>query len=593
MNPLVLGLNSSHPDSSAVLMNKDGPVAAICEERINRLKHCSVFPRQAIHEVLRLAGASIEDVTDITIARDPKANLGAKMAFVAKNPRVGIDLVKTRLGVQRKAGGTAPSFAEQCGVDESRIRARTHNVEHHVAHIASAFYWSGFDRATGISVDGSGDWCSVMIARCEGREIEVLHRTHPPHSLGMFYTALCGFLGFRRYGEEYKVMGLAAYGEPAFLDQLRPMVRWDPRRGVVLDDSYFTGYSAVHAHEDRTFQQGTSEYTFPPLWSRKVEDLLGKPRERGAEMTQRDRDLAASLQRRFEEVYMEMIRDAVARTGIRDVVMAGGCALNGVGNGRVVVEGLVDRVYIHPAAGDDGTGAGAASYVLHNRLDVPRHAEVAHAYWGTGYTDAECEAAASASGLPFRKLSRDQLLATAADALARGSIIGWFQGREEWGPRALGNRSILCNPGWPDMKAILNARVKNREPFRPFAPAILHERLSDCFEGAHEVPFMNIVYKVRPEWRERLSATTHEDNTGRVQTVKRTQNELYYDLISAFNQRTGIPVLLNTSFNENEPIVHTPTHAIDCFKRTRMSALAVGPFWYEKPATEADRGEAV
>jgi carbamoyltransferase len=302
------------------------------------------------------------------------------------------------------------------------------------------------------------------------------------------------------------------------------------------------------------------------------------------------------MQRHFERVYSALVADGIRMNGgLKTTVMAGGCVLNGVGNGVLFEQGILDRTYIHPAAGDDGTASGAAAYVLYSKLGAKRHGEVNHAYWGTGYTDEQCEQACNASGLPFRKLSREELLKTAADALAKGAIIGWFQGREEWGPRALGNRSILCNPGWPNMKAILNARVKNREPFRPFAPAIMFERLSECFEaqGTQEVPFMNIVYKVRPEWRERLSATTHEDHTGRVQTVKREQNELYYDLISAFNQRTGIPVLLNTSFNENEPIVHTPTHAIDCFKRTRMNAIAVGPYWYEKPADEATRGEAL
>ncbi|MEO7330240.1 MAG: carbamoyltransferase C-terminal domain-containing protein, partial [Minicystis sp.] len=311
--------------------------------------------------------------------------------------------------------------------------------------------------------------------------------------------------------------------------------------------------------------------------------LFGPPRRRKEALSDRDRDLAASLQVRFEEVYLEMIAHAVKRTGVRDIVMAGGSVLNSVGNGRMITERAVDRAYFHPAAADDGTAAGAALWVMHNKYGVPRAPELRHAYLGTEWTEEEIEDAVRGSGLPFRKLSRDGLLDTASDALSRGKITGWFQGREEWGPRALGNRSILCHPGWPGMKATLNARIKNREPFRPFAPAVLMDKLSTCFHGSHEVPFMVIVYKVRPEWNERLSAITHEDGTGRVQSVRREDNALYYDLISAFAGKTGTPVLLNTSFNENEPIVHTPEQAIACFRRTRMDALGVGSFWLEKP----------
>jgi carbamoyltransferase len=255
-----------------------------------------------------------------------------------------------------------------------------------------------------------------------------------------------------------------------------------------------------------------------------------------------------------------------------------------------LTEGVVDRAYFHPAASDDGTAAGAALHVLHAKLKHPRTGHVRHAYWGTEWSDDEIEKAVVASGLPFRKLDRAALLTTAAESIAKGKIVGWLQGREEWGPRALGNRSIVCHPGWPDMKAILNARIKNREPFRPFAPSIRREKLSTCFMGDHEVPFMIVVYKVRPEWKERLSAITHEDGTGRVQTVEREANPLYYDLISAFEARTGIPVLLNTSFNENEPIVHTPAQAIDCFARTRMESLGIGSFWLEKEAAAAGAG---
>ncbi len=591
MDPLVLGLNSHHADSSATLMNKDGIVAAICEERINRQKHCAVFPKQAIHEVLRIAGASMKDVTDLAFARDPFANKGAKLAFIAKNPRVGFNLARIRMNVNREK---AVALHEQMGVSEADCRFNTHHVEHHLAHIASSYFGSGFERAAAVSIDGSGDWCSVMIAKCEGKDIQVLHRTHPPHSLGIFYTALCGLIGFNKFGEEYKVMGLAAYGEPVYLEELRKLATWDPERGVRLDTDCFTSYTEIQDDATRTFGNLVEgEIMMPRMWSDRIEKMFGPARQRKAPLTKRDHDMAASIQKRFEEIYMEIIRHAVERTGCRDIVLSGGCALNGVANGRVVMEGLVDRVYIHPAAGDDGTGAGAAAHVLYNKLGAARTKEVGSAYWGTGWTDEEIEPAVKASGLPFKKLSKDDLFKTTIDAFCSGKIVGWFQGREEWGPRALGNRSILCNPNWPDMKAILNARIKNREPFRPFAPAVLEERLGDIWEGSHPVPFMNIVYKTRPEWRQKLSAVNHEDNTGRVQTVRRDQNALYYDLIKAFGERTGIPVLLNTSFNENEPIVHTPEQAIACFTRTRMDCLGIGSYWYEKPADLAAKAQVI
>jgi carbamoyltransferase len=428
-----------------------------------------------------------------------------------------------------------------------------------------------------------------MIARCQGNKIDVLHRSYWPHSFGVFYTAVCNFIGFNKYGEEYKVMGLAAYGQNTYQKQMETLVDYEPGFGVRLNLPYYRHHTEVHTHN----QTEEGEIVVRPMWSEKMRELLGEPRNRNTPYTQQVKDISLSMQRRFEVVYKKFVNDAIQRCGSRNLVMAGGCALNGVANGQVVVEKLCDRIYIHPAAGDDGTAAGAAAYVAHSVLNLPRTGPVIHGYWGTGWSDAEIEAAVKESGMPFRKLSRDELLQTAADALSEGKVIGWFQGREEWGPRALGNRSIICHPGWPDMKAILNARVKNREPFRPFAPLVMEEHLSECFEGTHDVPFMNVVYKVRPEWRQRLSATTHEDHTGRVQTMNRAQNALFYDLLVQFKQRTGTPVLLNTSFNENEPIVHTPAQAIGCFGRTRMNALAVGPYWCEKSAEASMQGVAV
>jgi carbamoyltransferase len=579
MSRLVLGINSAHGDAAAVLVGEQGVIAAIAEERINRKKHCGGFPALAVDEVLRLGGAGPEDLTDIAVARDPRANLGAKVAFIARNPSVGFAQAMARFKVHREVRATKDLFAAALGARSDRITARFHQIEHHLAHVASSFFCSPFERATGLSIDGSGDFASSLLATCEGSRIAAHRRVLLPHSLGIFYTALCQFLGFDRFGEEYKVMGLSAYGVNRFAPELRQIVRVDPVGGLELNLAFFRHHtlrSSMEVTDD-------GEVVIPQLWSDELIPLFGPARRRKDPLTERDNDLAASLQIRFEELYLAMVAHAVDKTGIRDVVLAGGSVLNSVGNGRMITERAVDRAYFHPAASDDGTAAGAALQVMFGVHGVPRQGGLTHAYLGTEWDDAAIEAALRGARLPFRKLPRHELLAVASAALSQGKIVGWFQGREEWGPRALGNRSILCHPGWPGMKATLNARIKNREPFRPFAPAVRLEKLSTCFHGSHEVPFMNIVYKVRPEWKERLAAVTHEDGTGRVQSVRREDNALYYDLISAFEARTEIPVLLNTSFNENEPVVHRPEEALACYSRTRMDALGIGPYWLEKP----------
>jgi carbamoyltransferase len=395
----------------------------------------------------------------------------------------------------------------------------------------------------------------------------------------VFYTALCQFIGFERFGEEYKVMGLAAYGVNRFAPEMRDIVRFDALRGVRLNLRYFQ-----HHKIGLNFERiDGDEVSIPQLWSPAVVSAFGPARRRGEPIGDRERDIAASLQARFEQVYLELVEQGVRTTGNHDVVLAGGSALNSVANGRMITERLVDGAYFHPASADDGTAAGAALHVLHSRHRVHRTRELRHAYLGREYGPGAIERALGDAELTAGRLDRPALIARAADALAAGKIVGWFQGREEWGPRALGNRSILCHPGWPGMKDTLNDRIKHREPFRPFAPVVLADKLGTCFRGDHEVPFMIVVCQVRPEWKERLSAITHEDGTGRVQTIDREQNELYYDLVAAFEQRTGTPVLLNTSFNDNEPIVHTPEQAIDCYQRTKMDALGIGPFWLEKP----------
>lgn len=578
MSRLILGINTDHADSSAALVGEDGIIAAIAEERINRKKHCADFPALAIAEVLRIAGADVSDITDIAVARDPQANLTKKAAFVARYPAKAGRQAIQRLAVHRRARGAANRMAEEMGVDRGRIRGTLHAVEHHLAHVSSAYYWSPFDRCVAFTNDGVGDFAATMWARCEGNDISVIERSHWPHSLGVFYTAVCQFIGFDGYGEEYKVMGLSAYGRNRYSRLMRDLVRYDPDKGLRLNLDFFRHHLQEGSFE--TIKDGMVQLEL--LYSGRLAEELGPPRKRSEPIGEREQDLAASMQTHYEEVFLDMVHELARRTGTRKLVSAGGCALNSVANGRMLTEGYIDEAYFQPAASDDGTAVGAALYVAHGKYGMPRTGEVRHSLWGTEWSDGDIEQALKDNGRKFKRLGGRKLLDQAANSLSEGNIIGWFQGREEWGPRALGNRSILCNPSWPEMKATLNSRIKNREPFRPFAPVCRLEDLASCFEGDHPVPFMIVVYKVRPEWRERLDAITHEDGTGRVQTVREDENALLYELLGVFKDKTGIPCLLNTSFNENEPIVHTPQQAIDCFERTRMDCLGIGPFWMEK-----------
>lgn len=578
MSRLILGLNTDHAGASAALLGEDGVLGAIAEERINRQKNSAAFPAGAIREVLSMAGAEIGDVTDFAVARDPRANLAKKLGYLARHPWSAGRMAVRRFGVHAQVRSTAERIAEGLGVERAAIRGKFHQIEHHRAHIASAFYCSPFERCCGLSIDGAGDFATSMWADCAGTAIDVVRRSYWPHSLGVFYTALCQFIGFDRFGEEYKVMGLAAYGSPSHLGLMRELVGFDRRRGLWLDLSYFSHTGRRAGFE--SIREG--KVHLPPLWGQKLTGRLGPPRQRAEPLGDRDRDLASSIQARFEEVFLAMVDALVERTGQRRIVLAGGSVLNSVANGRMITEGHVDEAYFQPAAADDGTALGAAACVLHETYGAPRNPTMSKATWGTEWPEETIREALKSNGRGFQRLTEADLLDRAAAAIASGKVVGWFQGREEWGPRALGNRSILCNPANPEMKAILNARIKNREPFRPFAPVVQEEDLEQCFEGSHPVPFMIIVYKVRPEWRERLPAITHEDGTGRVQTVRRQDNPLFYELLTTFKRVSGVPALLNTSFNENEPIVHTPEQAIGCFERTKMDCLGIGPFWLTK-----------
>jgi carbamoyltransferase len=580
---VIVGLNSHHPDASACLLIDGKLAAAVAEERLGpRIKHTAGFPANALRSILKMGGIRIQDVDYVAFGHDDNANLSAKTRHVLSNPLKSAKAVAIHFQRRKKLGGLREIIADACGVAPEECRFELMMVEHHLAHLASSFFCSAFDQAAGFSYDGSGDFVSGMFARCEGRDIHVLSKVFVPHSLGFFYTAICQFIGFDRFGEEYKVMGLAAYGEPAYRDLMAKMVSNTSAGGYRLDPDFFN--PVQKSFEQCIDERG--EIVLPPLYSREVVRQLGEPRRRGAQLGQREKDLARSCQDHFEEVVIQSLRRLHDELGGPNLITAGGCALNGVCNARILRDTPFEQSYIQSAASDDGTAIGAALYVWHCVLGKPRTETIEHAYWGPEYSESELENALKSAGLPYRKYDRHALIRETVKHLLEGQVIGWYQGRSEWGPRALGNRSILAHPGWPGMKDLINRKIKRRESFRPFAPSILAEEVGNYFEQDIESPFMMHVVKIRPEKRTRLAAVCHEDHTGRLHSVTRAQNPLYYSLISEFFKKSETPVLLNTSFNENEPIVERPEHAIDCFRRTDIDALVIGPFITKKERPE-------
>lgn len=592
---LIVGLNAFHPDSSACVLRDGQLVAAVAEERLGaRRKHVAGFPGRALVEVLRMAGATIRDVEYIAVGNDSNANLAAKAAHVLRAPVKSARGVVTHFQRRAKMQGFKALVAEACGVPEADCRFQIVRVEHHLAHLASSYFASDFDAAAGFSYDGAGDFASAMFTRCQGNRIEILDRVHIPHSLGFFYTALCQFIGFDKFGEEYKVMGLAAYGQPVYLDLMRELLRTEEGPSSVVSGQWSgSGQFRLNPHFFRTPGKNLEEcidehgeIVLPPLYAEELTKRLGEPRKRGAELTQRDKNIAASCQAHFEAVVLDCLGSLQARVKTSNLVTAGGCALNGVCNARILRETPFTKSYIQCAASDDGTAIGAALYVWNTILGKPRAGGIEHAYWGPEHPEKAMEAALSNADLSFERYEGPQLLDHVADHLNSGHVTGWYQGRSEWGPRALGNRSILAHPGWPGMKDLINQKIKRREAFRPFAPTVLAEEVGHYFEQTVESPFMMHVVKIRPEKRAALGAVCHADNTGRLHTVKRSQNAMYYDLIKAFATKSRTPVVLNTSFNENEPIVDTPQQAVDCFVRTDMDVLCLGPFITTKPGKQ-------
>ena len=588
---IILGLNAFHGDSSACVVRDGILVAAAEEERFRRIKHWAGFPSQAIASCLAEAGVCASDIDHVAINQDSRANQLSKIGYVLKQrPDLGLVLGRLR---NRKARAGALELLAQAFPGE-RLRAELHPVEHHLAHLSSAFDVSPFQEAVVVSVDGFGDFASTAWGVGRGAELSLDGRIHFPHSLGVFYQALTQYLGFPHYGDEYKVMGLAPYGQPTRMSEMRQIVRLLPDGAFELDLDFFR-----HHREEAAFQWSDGAPEFGDLFSDRLVDLLGPRRSPDQPLEDHHRDLARSVQAMYEEAFFHLVGHLQARSGLTDLALAGGCAANSVANGKVRRQTPFRRVYVQSAAGDAGGAIGAA-FCVWRKLGGGRTFVMDHAYWGPGFDDESLGALLAAKGEQIagagcrvrRVDDQAELCADTAAAVADGQVVGWFQGRMEWGPRALGARSIVCDPRRADMKQILNAKIKRRESFRPFAPSVLDRAVGDWFEEDDDVPFMMQVFQIREDKRGQIPAVTHVDGSGRLQTVHRSSNPGYYALIEAFERLTGVPMVLNTSFNENEPVVCRPEEALDCFLRTRMDRLVLGSFVIDRQPAPAEAAGA-
>ena len=666
----ILGLNAYHGDSAACLFVDGTLIAAAEEERFRRIKHWAGLPTEAIDYCLREGGLTISEIDHIAVNRKPGVNNLRRLLFVLRH-RPDPRLMWQKVRNIRKAASVKEALEAHYGTS---LRAESHHIEHHHAHLASAFLVSGFEEAACLSVDGFGDFASTSFGLGHANGIEIQDRVYFPHSLGIFFSAVTQFIGFPHYGDEYKVMGLAPYGEPKFVRQMSGLVEIANNGKFKLDLRYFRHHTA-----NVSYSWNNCAPEVGKLYRDEMAELLGPPRDPDAPLEQRHKDLARSAQIVYEEAFFALLLALHRRYPVPNLALSGGCAMNSVANGKVYLRTPFRKMYLPAAAGDAGGAIGAAC-VVQSRLDdaedgrskigdqpaashlpssifhLPRRFRLETAYLGPHFSNDEIEhllgvrgllpsadcshgsmsraqeeervsqrhgyisefpasplgisplaglpaepidpgKQASGSEAPTTRRERlpynshlrvvriddnAELCERTACAIAEGLVVGWFQGQMEWGPRALGNRSILCDPRRADMKDILNAKIKRRESFRPFAPSILREAVGEWFEQEDDVPFMMQVFQVREEKRALIPAVTHVDGSGRLQTVHRETNPLYHQLISDFCSLTSVPLVLNTSFNENEPVVCRPEEALDCFLRTKMDALVLGSFFVER-----------
>jgi carbamoyltransferase len=571
----ILGVNAYHGDSSAALVIDGELIAAAEEERFRRIKHWAGFPSEAIRYCLDEANIDLSEIDQIAINQNAKAHLWKKVRFLIAN-RPDPSFVLDRLKNKKKRINIEAEFLRE--FPENELNAEVKYIEHHHAHLASAHLVSPFKKSVVVSVDGFGDFASTAWGKGNDNNLDIENRIYFPHSLGIFYQAMTQYLGFPHYGDEYKIMGLAPYGEPKYLDKLREVVKLENDGSFLLNLKYFR-----HHKEKIDLEWENGAPHVGRLYSSALEELLKPARKKGEELSQYHKDISRSTQAMYEEAFFHLLNKLHDKYNLDALTLAGGCAMNSVANGRIYKNTPFKKLYVQSAAGDAGGAIGAAYATLETKNETDRF-HMSHAYWGPQFNNEEIgkllkekEEIIKEKKCSIRLIEAEQeLLEETAEAISQGLIIGWFQGRMEWGPRALGNRSILADPTRSDIKDIINSKIKRRESFRPFAPSILKDYTKDWFETDDDVPFMMQVYQVNKEKRSQVPAITHVDGSGRLQTVEKETNERYWNLIDCFRKISDVPMLLNTSFNENEPVVCQPIEALNCFLRTNMDVLVIG-----------------
>jgi carbamoyltransferase len=565
----ILGINAYHGDSSSCLIKDGVVVCAIEEERLRRVKHWAGFPSKAIKFCLKDQNISINEIDYITISRDTNANFLKKILYFLQHS-IDLSLIFDRLLNFRKINSIKKQLAQTLEVSLSSINAKFYNIEHHRSHISSAFFASSFHESAILSIDGFGDFTSTMTAVGVGNKFKVLNKLNYPHSLGIFYTAATQFLGFHEYGDEYKVMGLAPYGKPIFIKHFEDIIK-------VNSDGFFSLNKKYFKHFDNGVKMDWlgGKPSIESLFTSKWIELFGKPRLEKDKIEQHHIDFASTVQRITEDIIFHILNHLYDNTRCKNICISGGVAQNSVVNGKILNNTKFENIYIPSAGHDAGTSIGSSLYLYNQILGEKRMPEITSAYFGSRFTTKEITSILDEKKVKYNIFSDEDMFEIVVDKLISGGVVGWFQGRSEFGPRSLGNRSILVDPRRKDAKNLLNKKIKRREHFRPFAPSILKDFVSDYFVQDRDVPFMEQVFDFKKEKYNEIPAVVHVDGTGRLQTVDISTSPKYFNLISSFYKRTGVPILLNTSFNENEPIVDSPFEALDCFLRTKMDMLVM------------------
>ncbi|MDA1209159.1 MAG: carbamoyltransferase [bacterium] len=570
----ILGVSCFYHDSGAVLI-KDGEIIfAAQEERFTRKKQDESVPKETVKHALKYAGITIADISAVGFYEKPFLKFFDRILQTTfKVWPKGLAQYHHAMQEWMTKKLWIPHHIEK----ELGYKGPIYYTTHHESHAASTYFVSGFDDAAIVTVDGVGEWATTTIGEGKGTELSIKKEIHYPHSLGLLYSAMTYYIGFKVNSAEYKVMGLAPYGEPKYMDQMRELIDIQDDGGFALNMKYFT------------FEHGMT------MTGRSMEKLFGQPRrDPESELTQFHKDIARSVQEITEEAMMTIVKEAKRICPSNNLCLSGGVALNCVANGKILRSKIFENVFIQPASGDAGGALGVALAIWHRKFDGKKAAKMNHAYFGSSYSDEEVESFLKKHGLPYTKLGDSECATHVAKLMEGDNVIGWFQGRMEYGPRALGNRSIIADARNKENWQKVNLKIKFRESFRPFAPTILEERTKEYFDLDCESPYMLLVADVHPNKREKIPAVTHVDGTARIQTINREQNPKYYDLIKAFADNTGCPVIINTSFNvRGEPIVESPADALNCFLHTHMDYLVLGNYLLSKSEMPAQVTEEI